>query len=217
MFINRSYKWIAEIWHWLVKDNIVLMGFLILLLSVILSLYTWCNESSIRWGGYLLQFLGMVIAIHILHEVRKHFKLPSFRQTFFNWAKRFPKWKKNIVIGAGSAEIAVMGMKAQCEVWTPDDPDISIEKRIERILKNLDRIRKEQSEHGRSIEDLKKSLEGHKKKVAEENKKLRDKFQSDLESLHASDILTSLVGLVWLMVGITLSSMAAEIATVCSG
>ena len=212
MKLNRLFRWITDIWHWLAEGKIVFMCILVLIAAGTLGLVVWRSETSIRSAGYVLQVLGMIFAIRGLLGIRAHFGQPLLRQLFVNWLKRFPKWKKNFIVGAGAAQAAVPRMKARGEVWTPDNQDQPIEKRIEGIVKNLERIRKEQGEHTKSIEELRDSHEEHKKKVAEDNKNMEVKIRSDLESLHTSDLITSLVGLVWLTAGISMSTMAPELS-----
>jgi hypothetical protein len=143
--------------------------------------------------------------------IRAHFGQPLLREVFINWLKRFPKLKKNVVIGTGTAHLGLAGMKARVEVWSPDDPSLPIEERIKKIINNLDRIRIEQGTHAKLIEDLKDSHEEHKKKITEKTKQIEENIHSELESLHTSDLITSLVGLVWLTVGITMSTMSQEL------
>jgi hypothetical protein len=208
--INRLFTWIVDIWRWLAEGEIVFMCILVLAAAVMIGFFMWCSETSIRSTGYALQFLGMIFAIRGLLGVRSHFGQPPLRQLFVIWLKRFPKWKKSFVGLKGTVQ-AVSSLKAQLEVWIQDKADQTIEKRIEGIVKNLDRIRKEQGEHTKSIEELKDSLGEHKKKVADDSKKMDEKLRKDLESLHTSDLITSLVGLVWLIAGISMSTMAPEL------
>ena len=186
------------------------MGLFVVLAAVLLGFVTWHSEASARIAGYVLQFIGMVFTIRGLLGVRAHFGQPLLRHLFVNWIKQFPKWKRNVVINADSEFLVMTGMKASAEVWTPDDPNKPTEQRIEAILKNLERIRNEQQEHTNWIAELKESHEEQKKQVAEQNKKLREDIHSDLESLHTSDLITSLVGLICLTVGITMSTFALE-------
>jgi hypothetical protein len=50
-----------------------------------------------------------------------------------------------------------------------------------------------------------------KKVITEKTEQLESNIKSDLETLHTSDITTSLVGLIWLTVGITFSTLAREL------
>ena len=188
------------------------MGILVVLAATLFGFVTWYGEVSIRVAGYSLQLFGMIFAIRGLLGIREHFGQPLLRQLVFQWVKRFPRWNRNVVIGVGAGHLAMVGMKARAEVWTPDNPEKSIEQRIEAIIKNLDRVREEQRAHAHSIDQLKDSHEEHKKQVAEEQNNMKETFRTDLESLHTSDLITSLVGLVWLTVGITMSTLAPELS-----
>lgn len=199
-------------WRWLAEAKLVFMGAFVVLAATLLGFVTWHSEESIRLAGYALQLIGMIFAIRGLLGVREHFGQPLLRQLVFKWVKRFPRWKRNVVIAAGACFSTMAGMKAQAEVWTPDDPEKPIEQRIDGILRNLDRIREEQRGHALSIDELKDSHEEHKKQVTEEQNNMKEKIRSDLESLHTSDLITSLVGLLWLTVGITISTLAPELS-----
>ncbi len=188
------------------------MGIFVVLAAVLLGFVTWHSEESIRVAGYALQLIGMIFAIRGLLGVREHFGQPLLRQLLLKWVKQFPKWKRSVVIGAGAGHMTMAGMKGRAEVWTPDDPKKPVEQRIEGIIRNLDRVRNEQREHAQSIDELNESHEELKKHVAEENRKMKKNIHTDLESLHTSDLITSLVGLVWLTVGITMSTLAPELS-----
>ena len=211
MSIQRLRLWVLEIWRWLAEGEIVFMCLLVIASAIALVFCTWRSEVSIRLAGYVLQLIGMIFAIRGLLSIRTHFGQTLLRKIFLNWLKRFPKWKRNVVLELNSANIASAGMKSGAEVWTPDNSEQSVEKRIEGIVKNLERIRTVQHEHTNSIDELKQSHEEHKKKVAEQAKKIENEIHSKLELLHTGDLITSVVGLVWLTVGITMSTMAPEI------
>ena len=211
MSIQRLRLWVLEIWRWLAEGEIVFMCLLVIASAIALVFCTWRSEVSIRLAGYVLQLIGMIFAIRGLLSIRTHFGQTLLRKIFLNWLKRFPKWKRNVVLEHNSANIASAGMKSGAEVWTPDNSEQSVEKRIEGIVKNLERIRTVQHEHTNSIDELKQSHEEHKKKVAEQAKKIENEIHSELELLHTGDLITSVVGLVWLTVGITMSTMTPEI------
>jgi hypothetical protein len=208
--IQRLRLWVLEIWRWLAEGEIVFMCLLVITAAVVLGFYTWRSEVSIRSAGYLLQLIGMIFAIRGLLSIRAHFGQTLLRKIFLNWLKQFPKWKRNFVLEINSADSASVGTKLSLEIWTPDNSEQPVEKRIEGIVKNLERIRTEQHEHTNSIDELKQSHEEHKKKVAEQAKKIENEIHSELELLHTGDLITSVVGLVWLTVGITMSTMAPE-------
>jgi len=209
--VQRCWQWNLEIWRWLSEGKIVFMCLLVIAAAAALGIFTYRSEVSIRSAGYLLQLIGMIFAIRGLLSIRAHFGQTLLRKVFLNWLKRFPKWKRTVIIGRGDMKLSMALMAARAEVWTPDKLDQPIEKRIDGIVQNLERIRSAQREHTNLIDELKRGYEKHKKEVDEQTKKLENEIRTDLESLHTSDLITSLVGLIWLTVGITMSTMAPEL------
>lgn len=212
MTYQKLRRWLIDVWRWLAEAKLIFMGALVVLAVTLCGFVAWHSEESIRIAGYSLQFMGMIFAVRGLLKIREHFGKPLLRKLVFQWLKRFPRWKRDIVIALGTAHLGMAGMKGRAEVWNPDDPEKPIEQRIAAIIKNLDRVREEQREHAHSIDKLKESHEEHKKQVAEEQNNMKETIRSDLESLHTSDLITSLVGLVWLTVGITMSTLAPELS-----
>lgn len=211
MSTHQLKLWIKSVWHWLAEGKLVFWCLLVIAAAIILGFVIWSSEVSIRSSGYVLQFIGMLFAIRGLLGIRAHFGQPLLRILFLNWLKRFPKWKRNVVIDVGAGHFRVAGLKASMEVWSPDDPNLPIEERVEKIINNLERIRIEQGAHAKLIDGLKDSHEEHKKKITEQTRKIEENIRTELESSHTSDLITSLVGLVWLTIGITMSTMSQEL------
>ncbi len=211
MTIKRLKQWITEFWRWLAEGKIIFICILVIAGAVYFGFFKWHSEFSIKLSGLVLQLIGMILAIKGLLKIREHFGQPLLSSLFCDWIKRFPKWKRNIVINASATSILSLAAKARAEVWIPDNADQPIETRIVGIIKNLEKIRSEQREHADSIDELKDGHKKHKEKVTEQTKKMEERIHSNLEFLHTSDLITSLVGLVWLTIGITMSTMAPEL------
>lgn len=210
--MRQLRRWVAELWHWLAEAKLVVIGVVVILAAIILGFFTWPNESSVRIAGYFLQVIGMIVAIWGLLLVRSHFGQPSLRALSLKWLKRFPKWKRGFVTGMGAACSTSSTADANLEVWAPDDPEKTFEHRLNAILKNLDKLRVDQREHTRLIGKLRSDHESHKQQVAKESSKIQEDIRADLETLHTNDVVMSLVGLVWLLVGITMSTLAPELS-----
>lgn len=209
MIITILWQRILDVWSGLYEGITVFACLLVIAAAVVLGFFTWRSEVSIRSAGYTLQLIGMILAIRSVLSIRAHFGQTLLRKIFLNWLKRFSKRKGDFVPGTSN-----LGFKThipRIEKWSPDDPNLPTEKRIERIVENLNRIKSELHEHFNSIDGLKQSHEEHKKNVAEQTNKMKNEIHSNLEFLLTSDIITSLVGLVWLIVGSTMSTMAPEL------
>ena len=209
--VKRILRYMVDLWNWLAEGKIVFMGAVVIISAILLGLYTFCSETSIRLSGYVLQFLGMIFAIRGLLGVRVHFGQPPLWQIFVHWLKRFPQWKKISVIDVKPGFVSAGGLTGKVEVWAPDKPELPLEKRVEKILDNVNRLKKVQDKQSESIEKMEYNLKEHQKKMKDENKNMEERIKDEVEWLYTSDFMTSLVGLVWLIVGIFLSTMAPEL------
>lgn len=212
MTYQQLRRWLIDVWRWLGESKLVFMGILVVLAATLFGFVTWHSEGSIRVAGYSLQLIGMIFAVRGLLGIREHFGQPLLRRLVLQWVKRFPRWKRDVVVNVGAGHLTMAGMKARAEVWTPDDSEKPVEQRIEAVIKNLGRIREEQREQANSIAELKYRHAEHKEQVAEDQNNIKETIRSDLESLHTSDLITSLVGLLWLTLGITMSTLAPELS-----
>jgi hypothetical protein len=95
-------------------------------------------------------------------------------------------------------------------VWTEDQPDQPLEKRIDGILKNLKRINGELDTHARFIDELRHDYSNLRIMMVKEDENTLNNIHSELESLHIGTFYKSLVGLVLIIVGTIISNMAPE-------
>lgn len=209
--MTRIAGYAVEIWQWIAKGEIVFC-FVLVILAALSWVFVLQTEPAIRWAGYVLQLFGMALAIQGLLNIWKYFRQPKLRTIFIRWLKQFPSWNKGQTISADEMfRNQNEFYPGRVEAWRPDKPDQSPEDRIDAIVKNLDWVRIELGKLQIVQSNLSESHESHKKQVSEEIKVTKDEVNSKLESSQTSDLLPSLVGLVWLTVGITLSTFSPDL------
>lgn len=211
-YMKRLRLWAVAFWQWIAKGKTVFIFILVTLTTLFLGIFVWRTEFSIRTAGYALQLFGMIIAIRSLLKIPTHFHQPTFFSLFVDWLKQFPSWNKGQTISTDETfRNQNEFYPGRVEAWQPDRPDQSPEDRIDTIVKNLDWIRLELGKLQNRQANLSESHELHKKQVSEEIISTKHEVNSFLESLHTSDLLPALVGLVWLTVGITLSTFSPDL------
>ena len=211
---SKRMKKIIEWWNWFAEGKQVFMCLLVIVAALLLCMYTWKSETSIRVSGYCLQFIGMLFAIFGLLDIRKHLQQPLLRDLFINWIQRFPILKKRSPQNYTSDRgVGFAGSVSVDGIWIKDNPDRSLEDRVSLLAENLEIIRKKQRQHDDLIAKLKGSHEEQVKEVKKQNQEIREEFQKNLETLHIGGWINSMVGLIWLTVGITLSTLSQEIYT----
>ncbi len=211
VFFTKLMGWLQRLWEWIAEAKFVLLGFLLVFIALAFSLIFLRTESAIRSTGYALQLLGMILAIRGVVGIRQFFGKPSIKSVVIDWFKRFPKWKNDQRIELQGAFHSVSGSTASLEVWANDDPSLTVEQRLNAIVRNQERLRKEQRQQEKSLISINESLEDHKKKTEAEYNRVTREFHTRLELLHTNELTLSLVGLVFLTIGITLGTLSPEI------
>ncbi|UQG61029.1 hypothetical protein MIH18_03500 [Marinobacter sp. M3C] len=210
--MHQFKRWIIELKHWLKEAKLIFIGVFVILLAVFFGFVVWPTEKSIRIIGYVLQLIGMIVAVKGLFMVRSHFGHPSLGIMCLRWLKRFPKWKVEAHISVPTAYSVMTALDPHVEAWAPDNPESTLEHRLNAVIKNLGQLRADQGSQKKLINSLATEHQEHEKKTAKERVEIQEKIQKNLESLHTGYLVTSLLGLVWLLVGITMSTLALELS-----
>lgn len=210
MLLNfqRFFRWIKDFYCWVAEGKKVYVAIFVPICVFYPAI--WLSPDYIRWSGWMLQLLGMLLAINGLLKVRSYFISETLYELFVNWLNRFPTGKGKTFTQTGNINLNLR-VKAQQGLWSSDNVNLSIEERIERIIENINRIKEKQNKHANDIDDLKVSDEKIMKTVEEADKKVEESIESNLKSLHTDGFITSLAGLLWLTVGLTMSTMAQEL------
>ena len=212
MNFKRLKSWLRDIFLWVYEARLALWFIIVLLMAFLFGFCMWSSEQSIRTSGFGLQIIGMVFAINGLLKIRDYFDQSTLIELSFAWWHRFPKWEKHCVIETKGGTIVITGMGTRIEVWASDNPEDSLEKRIDGVVKSLERLKEEQ----KNISDKFDELQGNQEKNQKEHDlaivNVEKKSRADLKSSQTDGILESLIGLVWLTFGISMSTMSQELS-----
>jgi len=183
----------------------------VIFLASFISLRPYTPEHVIRLTGLLLQLLGIGTVIWGISETRALFKRPSFAAKIKSWFKRFPLLRRDVVISAGPATLAIAGGAASISITVEPRPNPTIETRVEAIEKNLTLIYERISSIEKEMDEFRKAAEAL---INEEKaRQTVDRgINEKLESAGTGGIHISAIGALWLFVGVILSTASIEIA-----
>lgn len=201
MLRYKIKRWLIQLLHWAREAYPVIIFLAVVALGYIMAFVFWRSEFSIRLSGVVLQFIGMFLAIQGLRTL-----WPSI----VSWLRRFPRWGGQNISSLGIATSSESALGLIVEVWRPDGTEHPTEERIARIVRNLETIRNEISQHNSSIRNLNRMLIEQETNINEHTENAR-KERKQLESLHTNGLFMSLLGLVWITLGIIVSTFAPEI------
>lgn len=214
MKLHRFKSWIIEFIKWVLVSKPAILFVLMLLAAVLLGFYTWSSETSIRVSGYALQLAGMILAIDGLLQIRIHFDQKPLFYQLKEWWRGFPKWRKPGDMTATCSLGSVTASSHLTAAWAADEPEKPVEERINAIVKNLDQLLQAQVSHAGWIKDLKKSHAEQKEEAEKQNLALQAKLRDEMKEAHTRDLHYSFVGLLWLTIGITFSTLPSEICQI---
>jgi len=169
-------------------------------------------EARIRAAGAVLQVLGILTVVYGLNETRKLFRLPGILAGAWRWIRACPWRGPRRIFGSGAVSPLGGSLTATGTVTGAMKADATPEERLSHLDLEIARIDKE-------IDDVRAN-------VARNKAELRAEFGAKTQDLDANQaelarvlalaqtggINLSLAGLVWLAVGVVLTSIPTEIA-----
>jgi len=214
--LAKATAWLRAFVRWLAEPHLLWWTLLGVMLALAISLRPGANEFQIRASGLVLQWLGIGTVALGVRRTRRQFGLPSLKTLFHNWLARFPSWPRNVVLDVQGVSIGVSAGHARLEVWSNVDPSAPLEQQVAALAKNVQRV-KESLDTIRGETDTK--LREHSEALRREEQartKSDDHFRKQLEAAHTGGIYITFAGVIWLLVGVFLATVAPEIAALWS-
>jgi len=170
------------------------------------------TEPEVRITGLLLQILGIGTVAWDIRETRKLFGRPTLMGQFQAWLRRFPAYGGRDVSASVNITIPGASLHARGYAAAAARSNASVEERIDALEKNVTlvnaRIDQTQNEMDQKFRGHADDLKQEERTRAREDQAIREK----LEVTETGGLHISAMGALWLVVGVTLSTAAPEIA-----
>jgi hypothetical protein len=204
-------RWINALLCWVFEPRSLWLCVVVLAISLGLAFVGRASEARIRLIGLFLQLGGVATIAWGLRETRRLFGYPTLFQQSINWAKRFPKYRPLPISGAMHGTLPSFNLEASGYAWQSFDPGAPIEKRVAAIeanLKGVDyRLNQVQQRLQYEARNINSKLDQERALREEEDLTTRRR----LELSQTGGLSISAVGLVWLFLGLILSTASPEI------
>jgi hypothetical protein len=170
------------------------------------------SEPAFRWTGLCLQLIGIFTVAWNIRDTGERFGRPGPLALAAQWLRRRPRISSS-VISVGLAEgFSVSGGKARLDIWHNASSGADLEARLDVVEKNLARVRDQlhelERETEKRLERQINALEQEKQVRANDDEDIRGKLKSSaVGGLHIST-----VGVVYLFVGVIMSTGSTELA-----
>lgn len=211
-WIKAVTDWVRALVCWLSEPKYLWFAIIVTLAPLVVCILLGPTERIIRMSGLVLQLLGVGTVISEIRGTRKLFNLPSLLTIARCWFARVPRFREQTTPISFHATLPAMECLFRGYEMNECGVDASVEDRLAVLEKNIiltnQRINQTQREMDDAIRDANNALEQEVNKRASEDQSIHDK----LEATGTGGIHISAIGVLWLLVGVTLSTASQEIA-----
>jgi hypothetical protein len=199
--------------HWLLEPAPVWIACVVVLVVLLMCTYLApSREVGIRYAGLTLELAGIATVAVGLRDKWHTFDRPSAKDLVIAWWKRMPGFSPRTYVHVGSANITLGGLSAQAYGWHGAAPNSPVEQRIDALERNVEALQRLVVEARTEIRQQADQLNS---KISAEERARRDADQAlhaRLEEFGVGGMHVEAIGLFWLVSGLILGSLPAELA-----
>lgn len=166
------------------------------------------GQECIEFLGGIMQLVGTIFAIYSFVKVREYFLLPSLKNLFCAWVKRFPKWNKHVPKISGVLVIPSLTSSGNVSNWSMDDPNLPIEERVNNLIKNQEALRKSLEKNEVKISVLEIAFTEKIENLSGDFSTKITELYLKLKSIHTDDFLWAFTWLLFILIGTIFSVFA---------
>lgn len=206
-FLGESLRWLF------VRPRLFWMSILPIAIALVACLL--CkSETLVRVSGWSLELLGLGSTGWGLNKTRKDFKLPTLYTLIQRWWEVRPRWRRKHAVATASGGLSSGSARVRGYGSTTINPDAPMEQRLAALVENVERLRRDLNDAQTDLETLSDRVTDGLQREAMARSSLAEELRTEQKSVLTDGLLISLVGLLWVGIGLTLSTMSQEISTV---
>jgi len=204
-------NWLRRMRSWLLTARVLFITLSVILWFVAVLVLSTVTESHLRLTGLLLQLLGIATVLYGISNTRKLFGHPSLLAAALSWLRAFPKLHSGPVniVGAGVLEDATAFGRATVRLQA--GPNAGLEDRVRVLEENFKSIDGRATELQQQIDEAGQLVNASLSKERELRKRDVATLSKRLEMSETGGMDVSLMGLIWLMVGLVMSTASVEL------
>jgi hypothetical protein len=184
---------------------------LVVVVSLTIALCPDTSETRIRLTGLVLQLLGVGTVGFGIAKTRRFYGKPGVFAKAAAWFRRIPRLTRPSVTGAGSLAVGLTNVSASGYVGRVMGAGAKLEERVAALEANLQDLNGRHDETKRlldkEVRERGEALDAERRARTTAEDEIRDK----LELSDTGGLDLSVTGLVWLAVGLSLSTASVEI------
>ena len=205
-------NWLKRIFFWIWRGKLLWLALIVLIICFFIAFFPEITETRIRLTGLVLQLCGISTVLISISELRKLFNHPTLFTIGKKWLMSFPpyclpKIEGKLNTASGNISSFISGVVLQHRAR----PNATIEERVRVLESNRDNLEHITSELREQITQI--NRERNEYLLSERQKRERDitGLEIKLEVAETAGKYYSLIGLVWLLIGLIMSTASVEI------
>jgi hypothetical protein len=212
-FFIQVGDWLKRVGQWLWRGRL-LCGAVssLLLVPAACALIIEDRELQIRYSGLAFELLGLLLVIRGIRETRTLFKKPSLRRFAAAWLRSWPSWRVAAHVRVGVGHAAVGDMTASLRGTAEISADATLEQKVEALRLQMkvltDDVATVRADHERRLSAQQDELANEKRARADGDAAIRVLIDESI----AGGLHLEAIGVVWLLLGIVLSTASTEVA-----
>jgi hypothetical protein len=178
------------------------------------SAHVWSRsaEDILRYSGALLEIAGIVTVAVGLLDLQDLFNRQTLWAAILAYFKTLPRWRPRLTVSPLPDASSSIGFKARAHGNVRLPPDATIEQRLRALEEQIENL--SHAVHD-NLATLDERTINQEKALKEEQRERRSEVESARKLIDvavAGDLGFEIVGLLWLSLGLVVSTFAPEIA-----
>ena len=204
-------RWVKRLSGWVIEPRALWLCILMVVASLFLAFTGPVSEPKIRIVGLSLQLAGLTTVAWGLRETRKLFGYPSLFEHAVKWIRRFPKFNPKPITGVlNLSAVGNVGASGSGYSWHSLGPEASVEKRLAAAEANLLNVNWRLDEIYKQFHNETQKINSVLNKEQLLRKSEDETIRRKLELSQTGGLSISFMGLVWLLLGLLLSTASTE-------
>lgn len=205
-------EYLRRLWNWLKEAWLFWLALLVVAVSLLFAFGPGPSEPRIRITGLALQLLGISTVAWGIHQTRVLFGRPTIISVVRKRLSRLPKYRPRRVTGECHINLPSPIVFATGYEWI-NPPDASLDARITAMEENLKRV----NERVDRTKDLLRQEVCNREDALNLERQAREKENQELsqklEMSETGGLHISAMGLMWLALGLIMSTVTNEIVS----
>jgi hypothetical protein len=207
-------RFVRALCGWLTEPRVFWLTVAVLLAAVAVAFWPEMTEPRVRITGWALELLGLGTVAWGIRETRRQFGRPDIFVNFRAWWARRPKLRQQHVAagalqGAAGARLSATGTLSNATPLSPtlEERIVALEENLRGVNERVDQVRRELHKEAVARDE---AFSSERRAREKEDTEIKQK----LESVETGGLYVSMMGVVWLAIGLTFSTIPNELVCV---